>query len=97
MALALGALFAAGLTVAVYHAGAEWAWWPGPVTCAGSTGPVSAAAMGDLLGGAVVHPPACDHADWRLAGLSMAGWNVLISAGLACVSLSLAFRRGARP
>ena len=93
VALALGGLFVTGLTVAVYHAGAEWAWWPGPLTCAGSMGPVSASAMGDLLGGAAVHPPACDHADWRLAGLSMAGWNVLISAGLACVSLALAFRR----
>ena len=97
VALALGGLFVTGLTVAVYHAGAEWAWWPGPATCAGSAGPVSASAMGDLLGGAKVHPPACDHADWRLAGLSMAGWNALVSAGLACVSLSLAFLRVARP
>ena len=96
VALALGALFTAGLIVAVYHSGAEWKWWPGPETCAASAGAVSAKALGDLLSGATVRPPACDEASWRLLGLSMAGWNALISAGLACASFTLAFRKDRR-
>ena len=29
----------------------------------------------------------CDQAAWRFLGLSLAGWNVLVSLGLACVGL----------
>ena len=95
-ALALGALFVTGMAVAVYHSGAEWKWWPGPATCGASISGVSADAMADLLGGAKVRPPACDEASWRMLGLSMAGWNALVSAGLAALSFRLAFGREAR-
>jgi disulfide bond formation protein DsbB len=90
-ALALGALFVTGLAVAVYHSGAEWKFWPGPATCGASISGVSAQAMSDLLGGATVRPPACDEASWRMLGLSMAGWNALVSAGLAGLSFLIAF------
>ena len=35
-ALALGFLYDAGLSI--YHAGAEWHFWPGPETCTGDCG-----------------------------------------------------------
>jgi disulfide bond formation protein DsbB len=83
LVLALVFLFGAGL--AAYHAGVEWKWWPGPTSCTGSAA-VSADAMAGLLSGAKVPLPACDQAAWRLLGVSMAGWNALVSLGLAAIS-----------
>jgi disulfide bond formation protein DsbB len=89
----LGLIFLAGAGVAIYHAGAEWKFWPGPTTCAssGASG-VSAQAMSDLLAGAKIKPPACDKAAWVFLGLSMAGWNALISLALAALSVAAALR-----
>ncbi|HEY9234537.1 MULTISPECIES: disulfide bond formation protein B [Phenylobacterium] len=83
----LALIFAAGLALAVYHAGVEWKWWPGPTACAGGGGTVSTGAMTDLLGGAKIKPPACDKAAWVFLGLSMAGWNAIASLGLTVLSL----------
>jgi len=81
--VALALVFLTGCAIAVYHAGAEWKWWPGPTTCSGAGGAVSAAAMASLLHGAKISAPHCDEAAWRFLGLSMAGWNALISLKLA--------------
>ena len=91
-ALLLGAIFLYGAGLAAYHAGAEWKWWPGPTTCsAGAT-----AAAGDLvamLKGAAIETPACDKAAWIFLGISMAGWNALISLGLAVAALAAGLRK----
>jgi len=94
---ALGLGFLVGCAIAVYHAGAEWKFWPGPTTCssAGASG-VSATAMQDLLNGAKIRPPACDQAAWVFAGLSMAGWNAVASLVLAVLSAAAALREGRR-
>jgi disulfide bond formation protein DsbB len=97
LALLLAALFAAGAIVAGFHAGVEWKWWPGPTSCSGGGAGVGAADLSDLLAGAKVRPPACDVAAWRLAGVSMAGYNALISAGLAATGFIAAFAGGRRP
>ena len=92
LGLALGGVFLFGAGLAAYHAGAEWKWWPGPGACAGVSGSVSSLDMSGILDGSLtVRPPACDEAAWRLLGLSMAGWNVLVSLGLAAAGL-LAWR-----
>ena len=83
----LALIFAAGVALAVYHAGAEWKFWPGPSSCSGGGGSVSADAMAGLLNGAKVKPPACDKAAWVFLGLSMAGWNAIISLKLTVLSL----------
>ena len=83
---ALSLVFLTGAYIAVYHAGAEWRWWPGPTTCSGGAGGVSAVALGQLMAGAKIHAPSCDVAAWRFLGLSMAGWNALISLKLAILS-----------
>ena len=62
-------------------------FWPGPATCSGGGGKVTAAAMQDLLNGARLAAPRCDEAAWRFLGLSMAGWNVLISLKMAVWSV----------
>src|SRR5689334_21039450 len=71
----LGLMFLVGCGVAVYHAGAEWKFWPGPQACASGGGSVNAADLSAFLEGAKVKPPACDEAAWVFLGLSMAGWN----------------------
>ena len=93
LALALAAIFLTGAVVAAYHAGAEWKWWPGPTSCTAGGGKIAAGALSDLLAGAKVHPPACDHAAWRLFGISMAGYNAVISTGLAALGFTAAFSR----
>jgi disulfide bond formation protein DsbB len=95
VSLALGAVFLAGAVVAAFHAGVEWTWWPGPSTCvSGGDLGVSASDLTAILdGNARIKPPACDVAAWRMAGLSMAGWNTLASLGLAAVSFAVAFGR----
>ena len=84
--IAIGFLINAGL--GVYHAGAEWKWWPGPETCAGGF---------DLIFGreGIVDTPVirCDEAPWHFLGLSFAGWNAVASAGLALIAAFGATRR----
>ncbi|MGZ3409621.1 MAG: disulfide bond formation protein B [Xanthobacteraceae bacterium] len=86
-ALALVFLFSAGL--GMYHAGIEWKFWQGPVECTGPLRPFGTG--GDLLSQiqntSVVR---CDEAAWRLFGLSLAGYNVLISFALAFLAFSAA-------
>lgn len=91
---ALGLVFLAGAVLAAYHAGVEWRFWPGPAACApGGAEELSAAAVLRALQQAQP-APSCDTAPWTLAGLSMAGYNALISFGLAGLSL-LSARQGA--
>lgn len=85
-------LYNAGL--AAYHAGVEWRFWEGPASCAPSVGVGSAADMLNQL--QTMHAPSCTDANWRLFGLSFAGWNVLISAfltGLGAFAAAASFRR----
>lgn len=84
--LALGVVFAYGLYLAVYHAGAEWKFWPGPAACASGGQHVSAADLAQVLGKNNIKPPACDQAVWVFLGLSMAGWNAVVSLGLVVAS-----------
>lgn len=92
----LGVIFLYGAGLAVYHAGAEWKFWPGPTTCAvGGALNVSVEDMTRLMKAGRLEAPHCDEAAWIFLGLSMAGWNALISLGLAVFS-GWAARRGTR-
>ena len=79
--LLIGMGFVINSGLGVYHAGAEWKWWPGPETCAGGF---------DLTWGeeGIVDTPVirCDEASWHFLGLSFAGWNVVVSGGLALIA-----------
>lgn len=75
--------FLANAGLGVYHAGAEWKFWPGPDTCAAAPARLSLKA-GDLLNPSTqMSVVRCDEAAWRMFGISFAGWNVLISLLLA--------------
>lgn len=92
----LGLGFAISCGLAVYHAGAEWKFWPGPQACASGSAGVNAADLSAFLDGAKVKPPACDTAPWVFLGLSMAGWNAAISLVLAGLSALAAVRERAK-
>lgn len=63
--------------IGVFHAGVEWHFWPGPTACTTgfryTGGPID-------LNAPVPH---CDIAAWRLFGISMAGYNAVISLAAA--------------
>jgi disulfide bond formation protein DsbB len=84
LAIAAAMLWNAGL--GVYHSGVEWRWWPGPQDCSGAVPDFSA-------GGSLIEQinrarvVRCDEAAWRFLGLSLAGYNALISLALAAIAV----------
>jgi disulfide bond formation protein DsbB len=90
--LALAALANAGL--GAYHAGVEWGFWQGPTDCTGPVGNLGSA--GTLLQRLdTVKVIRCDEVQWRFLGLSLAGYNVLISLLMAVIA-AWGFARTAR-
>lgn len=79
-------LVASSGAIGVFHAGVEWQWWPGPSAC--TTGYVF---TGKLDLNAPV--PRCDVAAWRLLGISMAGYNAIISLGTAVLGTLFLVRK----
>ena len=103
--LALGALFSplnsprtrplvlmAALAVAIsgaiglFHAGVELGWWEGITRCT-TTG---AATLEDIMSVPLVR---CDQVQWSFVGISMAGWNAIISLLGAGAIAALAWRK----
>lgn len=74
------ALFAWGTYMGAFHSGVEWGFWPGPTACSGLGDSFSMDALNDLK--PVI---GCDVVQFRFLGLSLAGYNALIS--LAIVAL----------
>jgi len=88
---AVAALLAYSAGFAGWHAGIENGWWEGPSTCTATGG---GATLEDLQ--RFLDPEAgaqnlvmCDEAPWRMLGISMAGYNALISAALAGLSVAV--------
>jgi disulfide bond formation protein DsbB len=83
--LAIAVLGNAGL--GTYHAGVEWGFWQGPTECTG-TGPIgNFGSAADLLKRLdTVKVVRCDEVQWRFLGLSLAGYNVLISLLMAAIA-----------
>ena len=68
-----------------YHAGVEWGFWKGPTECTGPVGNLGSA--GSLLQRLdTVKVVRCDEVQWRFLGLSLAGYNVLISLLMAAIA-----------
>lgn len=88
---ALAALATAG--IGGFHVGVEQGWWEGLATC--TAGSISGISTADLLNPAadVAAPVRCDAIAWQMFGISMAGWNMLVSLGLAGIWVIAALRR----
>lgn len=81
--LALATLANAGL--GTYHAGDEWGLWKGPTDCSGPV--VNLGNAADLLSKLdTVKVVRCDEVQWRFLGLSLAGYNVLVSLLMAAIA-----------
>lgn len=92
-------VYAVSAGLAFYHAGVEFKFWPGPATCSG--GALADISAGLDLGGELEKGPSgpsCTDAAWRFTGISMAGYNLLASAGLfvLCFGASISAARQAR-
>lgn len=83
----IGLVFLVGVVVAAYHAGVEWAIFPPPAGCS-VPGNVDPFAMGGLDERVIL--PACNEAPFYILGLSMAGWNGVVSGVLAAISFAAA-------
>jgi disulfide bond formation protein DsbB len=77
----LALAFAANASLAAYHVGVEYHWWQGPTACTGGPGSFDVNDLAKALDSVKV--VRCDEVQLRIAGLSLAGWNVLASAVLA--------------
>jgi disulfide bond formation protein DsbB len=87
--------FLANAGLGVYHAGAEWKFWPGPTACGGGESLTTSA--GNLLND-IQHIKVikCDEAALRFLGISFAGWNVVASVLLMAMAFGAASAAWAR-
>ena len=84
LAGAAAALTSSG--IGLYHFGVENRWWEGPNTC--TSGSVTGLDPKDLLNQILEAPVIrCDEVMWDFLGLSLAGWNMVVAAGLALIWL----------
>ena len=81
--LVLATLANAGL--GTYHSGVEWGFWKGPTDCSGPV--INLGNAADLLSKLdTVKVVRCDEVQWRFLGLSLAGYNVLISLLMTAIA-----------
>ena len=83
-----------GTVLAVFHAGVEYGFWQGLESCGGEYILSSGADLLSALDTQTV--PRCDKASWTLFGISMAGYNALISLDASVFSLILASVQGCK-
>jgi disulfide bond formation protein DsbB len=91
VALAALAILASGL-IGGFHAGVEYGWWEGITACSTTV----KAGPGQSTLDAILNAPLtrCDVAPWSLFGISLAGYNFLISI-LGALAILVLLRRGA--
>ena len=81
----LGLAALGNAVLGAYHAGVEWQFFQGPTDCTGPIGNLGSA--GNLLSRLdTVKVIRCDEVQWRFLGLSLAGYNVLISLLMATIA-----------
>ena len=92
--LAALAIFTSG-AIGVYHAGVEAGIFEGLTTCSAAlSGGSSADILADIMATPLVR---CDQIQWSFLGVSMAGWNAILSIGSASVISWLSLRRPRAP
>src|SRR5690606_3580563 len=77
---AVTAIFIWGTYMGSYHAGVEWGFWPGPTACTGIGESFSFDQLSNMT--PVI---GCDVVQFRFLGLSLAGYNALISLGIVAL------------
>lgn len=88
--LAAVAIAVSGL-IGIYHAGVELKWWQGVTAC--TAAPVTGSTA-DVLAQVMAMPLVrCDAIPWSMFGISLAGWNAILSLSAAGVILWLTMKR----
>jgi disulfide bond formation protein DsbB len=72
--------------IGIYHAGVELDIFEGMTQCTSTSGMTVA----EILSAPLVR---CDQVQWELLGISMAGWNAILSTGFGLVILWLSLRK----
>ena len=82
ISLAAGGILTSGL-IGGFHAGVEYGWWEGITGCSGALVREPGTSALDAITSAPLIR--CDRAPWHFLGVSLAGWNFIVSgiAGLA--------------
>ena len=89
-ALIIALLLLASAGIGVFHVGVEQSLWPGPGGCTAAS---VSGSVEDIMKQIIATPVVrCDEIAWSLFGVSMAGYNVFISALAAGATLWLAQR-----
>ena len=77
----LALCFFANVALSGYHAGVEYHFWEGPTACTGAmTKPIDVADMLNQI--QTAQAPRCDDPAMRIFGVSLAGWDFVVSAAL---------------
>lgn len=90
VAVAAVGVLASGL-IGAFHAGVEYGWWEGVTACTASPFAQGGDPLDAIMAAPVIR---CDVAAWSLLGISLAGWNFLISTGGALAVFALLARSG---
>lgn len=71
--------------LATFHAGVEWKWWQGPTDCSGTIDKIGS--VGNMLNQLQrISLVRCDEAAIRILGISLSGYDALVSLFLAAVA-----------
>jgi disulfide bond formation protein DsbB len=79
--------------IGFFHAGVEYHWWQGITACTstmGRSGGTPEEMLARIMGAPIIR---CDVAQWTLFGISLAGFNAILSLGGAATILYLLRRR----
>lgn len=79
------AIFVWSVYLGGYHAGVEYGFWPGPTACTGTGGALD---FNSLAAGNVDRVVPCDAVQFRFLGVTLAGYNTLISAAIVVILLA---------
>lgn len=72
--------------IGLFHAGVEYGWWQGLTACSTSASGSSADILNQIMAAPITR---CDVAPWTLMGISLAGFNGLLSGAAALAILAL--------
>jgi disulfide bond formation protein DsbB len=76
--------------IGIYHAGVEAGVFEGVTQCSTLAGGSNADILRDIMARPVIR---CDEVQWSFLGISMAGWNAILSCLSALVILWLSLKR----
>jgi disulfide bond formation protein DsbB len=89
-----GVLIAVSGAIGVFHAGVEYHWWPGITPCSTNVAHGDPMAiLREQIGKPLIR---CDAAQWELFGISLAGFNAILSLAGTVAIFALAVRRPRR-